>query len=135
MQTKFCHKCYALSKQHTANGLATTTSFRSTILLGCPQSIIDCFCTHQVVNQYTHLDLLAPMPDVEVDKQRVLIVEGSLKHRDHNNTRVSPQPDSHSNCCVYMYITVTEALECVHTTVKHFRCLQLVYLALLCWSL
>ena len=42
-----------------------------------------------MVNQYTHLDLLAPMPDVEVDKQRVLIVEGSLKHRDHSNTRVS----------------------------------------------
>ena len=50
-----------------------------------------------MVNQYTHLDLLAPMPDVEVDKQRVLIVEGSLKHRDHSNTRVS--------ACVEYYYT------------------------------
>ena len=50
-------------------------------------SLITYLC--QVVNHYTHLDLLAPMPDVEVDKQRVLIVEGSLKYRDHVNTRVS----------------------------------------------
>ena len=32
---------------------------------------------------YTHLDLLAPMPDVEIDKPRVLMLEGNLKYRDH----------------------------------------------------
>ena len=29
-----------------------------------------------------HLDLLAPMPDVELDKPRLLMVEGSLHYRD-----------------------------------------------------
>ncbi len=62
------------------------------------------------MHQYTHLDLLAPMPDVEVDKQRVLIVEGSLKYRDHSNARVSELVTyyiymymyMHSHACIYL---------------------------------
>ena len=38
---------------------------------------------------YTHLDLLAPMPDVEIDKPRVLMLEGSLKFRDHSSKMVA----------------------------------------------
>ena len=44
----------------------------------------------QLMTSYTHLDLLAPMPDVEVDKSRVLMLEGNLKYREqHNTNRVS----------------------------------------------
>ena len=56
------------------------------------------------MHQYTHLDLLAPMPDVEVDKQRVLIVEGSLKYRDHSNARVSSSHVMHTHNVMAMAI-------------------------------
>lgn len=36
----------------------------------------------QLVQPHTHLDLLAPMTGVEVDRARVLMLEGSLKFRD-----------------------------------------------------
>ena len=67
------------------------------------------------MHQYTHLDLLAPMPDVEVDKQRVLIVEGSLKYRDHSNTRVSE----------VVFMTHTRH-SCTHTH-THTHNVELVY--------
>ncbi len=41
------------------------------------------------MQSYTHLDLLAPMPDVEVDKPRVLMLEGSLHYRDGVKPKVS----------------------------------------------
>ena len=36
----------------------------------------------QLVHRYTHLDLLAPMTGVEVDRSRVLMLEGALKYTD-----------------------------------------------------
>ena len=42
-----------------------------------------------MMQPYTHLDLLAPMPDVEIDKPRVLMLEGSLKYRDHASKMVA----------------------------------------------
>lgn len=41
------------------------------------------------MQHYTHLDLLAPMPDVEIDKPRVLMLEGTLKYRDHTSRMVA----------------------------------------------
>ena len=49
------------------------------------------------------------MPDVEVDKQRVLIVEGSLKYRDHNNARVSQVATTYSYHAKLMTHTVQKA--------------------------
>ena len=43
----------------------------------------------QLVQAYTHLDLLAPMPDVELDKPRFLMVEGNLHYRDAIKPKVS----------------------------------------------
>jgi len=40
------------------------------------------------VQSYSHLDLLAPMPDVDVDKPRLLMVEGSLHYRDGSKPKV-----------------------------------------------
>ena len=42
----------------------------------------------QLVHPHTHLDLLAPMPDVDMDRTRVLMLEGTLKYRDVNTARV-----------------------------------------------
>ena len=38
---------------------------------------------------YTHLDLLTPMPDVEMDQPRVLMLEGNLKFRDTSSKMVA----------------------------------------------
>ena len=49
------------------------------------------FPTHthtQIITPHTHLDLLAPMPGVEVDKPRILLLEGNLKFRDPTTARV-----------------------------------------------
>ena len=45
--------------------------------------------THtQLIQPHTHLDLLAPMPGLEVDKPRVLMLEGNLKFRDPSTAKV-----------------------------------------------
>ena len=43
----------------------------------------------QLMQPYTHLDLLTPMPEVEIDQPRVLVLEGNLKFRDHSAKMVA----------------------------------------------
>ena len=43
----------------------------------------------QLMQPYTHLDLLTPMPDVEMDQPRVLMLEGNLKFRDTSSKMVA----------------------------------------------
>ena len=47
----------------------------------------------QLAQSYMHLDLLGPMPDVELDKPRLLMVEGSLHYRDSIKAKVSSHPE------------------------------------------
>ena len=83
-------------------------------------TLILSYLVFQVVNQYTHLDLLAPMPDVEVDKQRMLIVEGSLKYRDHSNTRVSGRVVittlSHHKTCRHTHMCCVRTCTCTYAS-------------------
>ncbi|CAI8017381.1 Pleckstrin homology domain-containing family G member 5 [Geodia barretti] len=43
----------------------------------------------ELMQPYTHLDLLTPMPDVEMDQPRVLMLEGNLKFRDTSSKMVA----------------------------------------------
>lgn len=66
-------------------GYAHDHCHSSWLLLCCSS----CIFGLQLVQSYTHLDLLAPMPDVELDKPRLLMVEGSLHYRDGIKPKVS----------------------------------------------
>ncbi len=45
----------------------------------------------QLIQPHTHLDLLAPMTGVEVDRARVLMLEGTLKFRDGITSKVTEE--------------------------------------------
>jgi pleckstrin domain-containing family G protein 5 len=42
-----------------------------------------------LIQPHTHLDLMAPMPDVDITKPRILILEGKLKFRDSKDKVVA----------------------------------------------
>lgn len=78
--------------------------------------------TFKIVHPYTHLDLLAPMPAVELDKSRVLMLEGTLKYRDNVMSKVSG-----CNSTSQLHCTIQNTFFFVPATTQNSQAALLLY--------